>query len=380
MHQLKTLYQHILDNGNVRGDRTGTGTIGVFGYMNRYNLQEGFPLATTKKVFVRGIIEELRWFLRGSTSNLELAELDVKIWNEWALAEDVYEARPVTIEDVISMLCERNSCTREQAQSELRLHLAKIDPLEPFGTLAEAQAEYFGFPKTIQVLKGKAGDLGPIYGKQWRSWPTADGRTIDQISEIIEALKKNPFSRRHLVVAWNPADLPDESVSPQQNVLNGKMALAPCHCLFQFYSRPIDPATRADIASTTIPGYSEMTRDEAITALESVPKFYLDCLLYQRSCDAALGLPFNIASYALLTMMMAQQVDMLPGEFIHGFGDLHIYRNHVEGIKEQLKRTPCKLPTMQIKRKPDSIFDYNTEDFELLDYDCHPAIKFEISV
>ena len=380
MHQLKVLYQHILDHGNVRGDRTGTGTIGVFGYMNRYDLQEGFPLCTTKKTFVRGIFEELLWFLRGSTSNLELTEVGVKIWNEWALETDVYEDRPVTIEDVVSMLCAREGCTREQAQSQLRLHLAKIESLEPFGTLAEAQAEYFGFPKTVQVLKGSAGDLGPIYGKQWRSWPTPDGRTIDQISEIVEGLRKNPYSRRHLVVAWNPADLPDESVSPQQNVLNGKMALAPCHCLFQFYARPIDSATRADIASTTIPGYAEMSPEDTEAALATVPKFYLDCLLYQRSCDAALGLPFNIASYALLNTMMAQQVGMLPGEFIHGFGDLHIYRNHLDGIKEQLKRTPCKLPTLRIKRVPESIFDYKIEDFELLDYECHPAIKFEISV
>jgi thymidylate synthase len=380
VHQLKTLYQHILDNGNVRGDRTGTGTIGVFGYMNRYNLQEGFPLCTTKKTFHRGIIEELRWFLNGSTTNLDLLEKNVHIWDEWALAEDVYVERPVTIEDIIVRLREKFFISRERAQSMMRLELANIETLEPFASMAEAYATYYKFPKIIRELKGKAGDLGPIYGKQWRSWPTADGKTIDQIDDIVKGLRKNPFSRRHLVVAWNPADLPDESISPQENVLQGKQALAPCHCLFQFYARPIAPATRADIASTTISGYSEMTREEAVAALESVPKFYLDCLLFQRSCDAALGLPFNIASYALLTMMMAQQTDMLACEFIHTFGDLHIYRNHLDGVREQLKRTPCKLPTMRIKRKPDSIFDYKTEDFELLDYECHPAIKFEISV
>ena len=380
MHQLKTLYQHILDNGNVRGDRTGTGTIGVFGYMNRYNLQEGFPLCTTKKTFHRGIIEELRWFLNGSTTNLDLLEKNVHIWDEWALAEDVYVERPVAIEDIIERLREKFFISRERAQSMMRLELANIETLEPFASMAEAYATHYKFPKIIRERIGKAGDLGPIYGKQWRSWPAADGKTIDQIADIVNGLRKNPFSRRHLVVAWNPADLPDESISPQENVLQGKQALAPCHCLFQFYARPIAPATRADIASTTIPGYSEMTREEAIAALEMVPKFYLDCLLYQRSCDAALGLPFNIASYALLTMMMAQQTDMLAGEFIHTFGDLHIYRNHLDGVREQLKRTPCKLPTMRIKRKPDSIFDYQTEDFELVDYECHPAIKFEISV
>lgn len=266
MHQLKTLYQHILDNGNVRGDRTGTGTIGVFGYMNRYNLQEGFPLCTTKKTFHRGIIEELRWFLNGSTTNLDLLEKNVHIWDEWALAEDVYVERPVTIEDIIVRLREKFFISRERAQSMMRLELANIETLEPFASMAEAYATYYKFPKIIRELKGKAGDLGPIYGKQWRSWPTADGKTIDQIDDIVKGLRKNPFSRRHLVVAWNPADLPDESISPQENVLQGKQALAPCHCLFQFYARPIAPATRADIASTTIPGYSEMTREEAIAA------------------------------------------------------------------------------------------------------------------
>ncbi|AOY88731.1 thymidylate synthase [Marinobacter salinus] len=273
------LMQDVVDNGFDKGDRTGVGTRSVFGRQVRFNLQDGFPLVTTKKVHLRSIIYELLWFLQGSTDNNWLKERKVSIWNEWALDD---------------------------------------------------------------------GDLGPIYGKQWRSWQCPDGRVIDQISEVIEQIRTKPNSRRLIVSAWNPAELPDESVGPQDNVREGRMALAPCHCLFQFY----------------------------------VADGKLSCQLYQRSADLFLGVPFNIASYALLTHMIAQQCDLDVGEFVHTFGDCHLYQNHLtdEIVFEQLKREPRALPTLVIKRKPASIFEYELEDFEFEGYDPYPGIKAPIAI
>jgi thymidylate synthase len=245
-------------------DRTGTGTTSVFGYQMRFDLNEGFPLVTTKKLHLKSIIYELLWFLNGDTNIKYLNDHKVNIWNEWADAE---------------------------------------------------------------------GNLGPVYGKQWRSWEAPDGRVIDQITEVIETIKKNPDSRRMIVSAWNVADLP-------------KMALSPCHCLFQFY----------------------------------VADGKLSCLLYQRSADSFLGVPFNIASYALLTMMIAQVCDLEVGEFIHAFGDLHLYSNHLEQAHLQLSREPRPLPKMLINKEVKSIFDFKFEDFTLLDYDPHPHIKAEVAV
>ncbi|GGE67343.1 thymidylate synthase [Streptosporangium jomthongense] len=273
------LMRDVVDNGFDKGDRTGVGTRSVFGRQIRFNLQDGFPLVTTKKVHLRSIIYELLWFLNGSTDNNWLKERKVSIWNEWALEN---------------------------------------------------------------------GDLGPIYGKQWRSWECPDGRVVDQISEVIEQIRNKPNSRRLIVSAWNPAELPDESISPQENVEKGLMALAPCHCLFQFY---------------VIDGK-------------------LSCQLYQRSADLFLGVPFNIASYALLTHMIAQQCDLDVGEFVHTFGDCHLYQNHLTDdiVFEQLKREPKVLPNLVIKRKPDSIFDYELEDFEFEGYDPYPGIKAPIAI
>ncbi|MBY5938548.1 thymidylate synthase [Marinobacter nauticus] len=273
------LMQDVVDNGFDKGDRTGVGTRSVFGRQMRFNLQDGFPLVTTKKVHLRSIIYELLWFLKGSTDNTWLTERKVSIWNEWALEN---------------------------------------------------------------------GDLGPIYGKQWRSWQCHDGRVIDQISEVIEQIRTKPNSRRLIVSAWNPAELPDESISPQDNVREGRMALAPCHCLFQFY----------------------------------VADGKLSCQLYQRSADLFLGVPFNIASYALLTHMIAQQCDLGVGEFVHTFGDCHLYRNHLTDdiVFEQLRREPRALPKLVIKRKPESIFDYELEDFEFEGYDPHLVIKAPIAI
>lgn len=279
MKQYLDLMKDIIDTGSDRGDRTGVGTRSVFGRQLRFDLQEGFPLLTTKKLYIRAIIHELLWFLNGETNIRYLQNNKVGIWNEWA---------------------------------------------------------------------SEAGDLGPVYGAQWRSWARPDGTTVDQITHLIEQIKTNPMSRRHIISAWNPSDLPDESVSPQENVEQRKMALAPCHCLFQFY----------------------------------VADGKLSCQLYQRSADYFLGVPFNIASYALLTHMIAQQCDLEVGDFVHTFGDLHLYQNHMTDtiVFEQLKRTPGNKPTLKIKRKPDSIFDYTFDDFDIQEYVAQPGIKAPIAI
>ncbi len=279
MQQYLDLLRDVRDNGTDKGDRTGVGTRSVFGRQLRFDLQQGFPLLTTKKVHLRSIICELVWFLQGSCDNNWLQERGVSIWNEWALED---------------------------------------------------------------------GDLGPIYGKQWRSWACPDGSTIDQISEVIDMIRRKPDSRRLLVSAWNPADLPDESLSPQENVRRGRAALPPCHTLFQFY----------------------------------VAEGRLSCQLYQRSADLFLGVPFNIASYALLTHMIAQQCDLEVGDFVHTFGDCHLYQNHLTDdiVEEQLRRSPRALPKLHIKRRPESVFDYSFDDFEFTGYEPYPAIKAPIAI
>ena len=279
MKQYLELMQDIIDNGTDRSDRTGVGTRSLFGRQLRFDLSEGFPLLTTKKLYTRAIIHELLWFLRGETNIEPLQEQQVSIWNEWA---------------------------------------------------------------------DEKGDLGPVYGAQWRSWACPDGRTLDQISDLIEQIKLKPHSRRHIITAWNPSDLPDESISPQANVAQGKMALAPCHCLFQFY----------------------------------VANGKLSCQLYQRSADYFLGVPFNIASYALLTHMVAAQCDLAVGEFVHTFGDLHLYHNHLNEdiVFEQLKRAPSELPQLRLARKPASIFEYQFEDFLIENYNAQPSIKAPIAI
>ncbi len=277
MKQYLDLMRHIRDHGVDKGDRTGTGTRSVFGYQMRFDLEQGFPLVTTKKVHLKSIIHELLWFLRGDTNIAYLREHGVTIWDEWATEE---------------------------------------------------------------------GELGPIYGYQWRSWPAPDGRHIDQIAQVVEQIRAMPDSRRLIVSAWNVADLPDERISPQDNVRAGRMALAPCHAFFQFY----------------------------------VAEGRLSCQLYQRSADVFLGVPFNIASYALLTMMVAQVTGLQPGEFIHTLGDAHLYRNHREQVETQLARTPYPLPRMQLNPEVKSIFDFRYEDFTLEGYQSHPPIRAPIAV
>lgn len=277
MQQYLDLMRHVMENGCKKEDRTGTGTISVFGYQMRFDLAAGFPLVTTKKCHLRSIIYELLWFLRGETNIAYLKENKVSIWDEWATEE---------------------------------------------------------------------GELGPVYGRQWRSWQGLDGQVVDQISELIEQIKNNPDSRRLVVSAWNPAVLPDTSVSPKQNAANGRQALPPCHTLFQFY----------------------------------VLDGKLSCQLYQRSGDVFLGVPFNIASYALLTMMVAQVCDLQLGDFVHTFGDAHLYLNHLEQTKEQLSRSPYPLPTMRINPQIKDIFSFDYDDFELLDYQAHPHIKAPVAI
>jgi thymidylate synthase len=274
MKQYLDLIHHVVKNGVEKSDRTGTGTKSVFGYQMRFDLSEGFPMVTTKKLHTKSIIYELLWFLNGDTNIDYLKNNGVKIWDDWA---------------------------------------------------------------------DENGDLGPVYGFQWRNW---NNDNIDQISELIECIKNNPDSRRMLISAWNPSVLPDKSKSFSENVRNGKAALPPCHAFFQFY----------------------------------VSENKLSCQLYQRSADIFLGVPFNIASYALLTHMIAHVCNLEVGDFVHTFGDAHIYNNHIDQINLQLSRKPRKLPSLKIKRKVESIFDFKFEDFEILNYDPHPHIKGLVSV
>ena len=279
MQNYLDLLRDVIDNGTDKPDRTGVGTRSVFGRQLRFDLRQGFPLLTTKRIHVKSVVLELLWFLSGSTDNGWLKARGVSIWDEWA---------------------------------------------------------------------GADGDLGPIYGRQWRSWHCPDGRTLDQVAELVQTIRTRPDSRRLVVTAWNPADLPDESLSPQDNVRAGRMALAPCHCLFQFY----------------------------------VSEGRLSCQLYQRSADLFLGVPFNIASYALLTHLVAQQCDLGVGEFVHTFGDLHLYRNHLTAdiVWAQLARTPGPLPQLELLRRPASLFDYGLDDIRIADYAPQPAISAPIAV
>ena len=277
MKQYLDLLYRVRQFGDFKGDRTGTGTWSLFGHQMRFDLRQGFPLVTTKKIHLKSVVYELLWFLQGDTNVRYLQDHGVRIWDEWADGQ---------------------------------------------------------------------GELGPVYGYQWRSWPTPDGRHIDQISQVVEQIRVNPNSRRMIVSAWNPADLPGEHISPQDNVAAGRMALAPCHAFFQFY----------------------------------VCDGRLSCHLYQRSADIFLGVPFNIASYALLTMMIAQVCGLELGEFIHTLGDAHLYTNHLEQADEQLRRTPYELPSLSLNPDIRDLFAFRYEDIALSNYQCHPHIKAPIAV
>lgn len=309
MEQYLELLRHILDKGTKKEDRTGVGTKSIFGHQMRFDLSKGFPLMTTKKVYMRAIIHELLWFLKGETNIQYLAQNDVKIWNEWAY--QIY-------------LEENNLVDKYPRYSDA--WKAKMD-------------EFIDNIKKDDAFAKKWGELGPIYGKQWRSWESARGEKIDQIQNVIDLIKNDPTSRRIMVSGWNVGEI-------QELIRNHHHAPPPCHSLFQFM----------------------------------VVNGKLSCQLYQRSADVFLGVPFNIASYALLTLMIAQVTGLQPGEFIHTFGDVHIYLNHLNQVNEQLSRKPLPLPTMKINPKVKSIFDFKFEDFELADYNPHPPIKAPIAV
>lgn len=305
MHQYLDLLRHIEKNGVDKSDRTGTGTRSVFGYQMRFDLAEGFPLLTTKKMALRSIIIELLWFLKGDSNLKYLAENNVHIWDEWP-----YKA----------YLLKSGQAIPATGSSEWKTGLT----------------EFIEKIKSDDVFAREHGELGPIYGYQWRSWPTPDGRHIDQITQVIDQIKRSPDSRRLIVSAWNVADIEEMA----------KAGLPPCHCLFQFY----------------------------------VANGKLSCQLYQRSCDTFLGVPFNIASYALLTMMVAQVCGLEPGEFVWTGGDVHIYSNHRDQVREQLSREPLPLSQMRLNPEVKSIFDFTPEDFTLENYQSHAAIKASIAV
>lgn len=293
MKQYLDLLDKIVREGVNRDDRTGTGTLSLFGYQMRFDLAEGFPMITTKKLHLKSIIIELLWFLNGDTNIQYLCKNGVRIWNEWPYAN--YKA------------------SADFQGESLKEFATKIVENDAFAA--------------------QWGDLGPVYGAQWRNWSGGTEKGFDQIAQLIDQIKSNPYSRRHLVCSWNVPQI-------------SQMALPPCHCLFQFY----------------------------------VAEGKLSCQLYQRSADTFLGVPFNIASYALLTMMVAKVCDLEVGEFVHSFGDVHLYLNHLDQAKEQLSRKPKTLPKMLIKRQPESIFDFNYDDFELLDYVADPHIKAQVAV
>ena len=326
MKQFLELVRHVMHNGVEKSDRTGTGTRSVFGYQMRFDLNEGFPLVTTKKTHVRSIIHELLWFLMGDTNVKYLQDNGVTIWNEWAPTEDV--VRNYTLSNYLRVAEAVNKSLWQGTIEELQ---AKLNAMSE--EAAHAYLDDLGVPRGGSTVVKLKGDLGPVYGKQWRSWPTPDGGYIDQMVRVVNDLKNTPDSRRIIVSAWNVGEL-------------DKMALAPCHAFFQFY----------------------------------VANGKLSCHLYERSCDVFLGLPFNIASYALLTHMLAQQCDLEVGEFIWTGGDVHIYSNHFEQVETLLQREPRALPQVRFKRRPESLFDYQYDDFVITGYDPHPPIKAPVAV
>ena len=326
MKQFLDLVRHVMHNGVEKSDRTGTGTRSVFGYQMRFDLNEGFPLVTTKKTHVRSIIHELLWFLMGDTNVKYLQDNGVTIWNEWAPTEDV--VRNYTLSNYLRVAEAVNKSLWQGTIEELQ---AKLNAMSE--EAAHAYLDDLGVPRGGSTVVKLKGDLGPVYGKQWRSWPTPDGGYIDQMVRVVNDLKNNPDSRRIIVSAWNVGEL-------------DKMALAPCHAFFQFY----------------------------------VANGKLSCQLYERSCDVFLGLPFNIASYALLVHMLAQQCDLEVGEFIWTGGDVHIYSNHTEQVQTLLQRDPKPLPKLHFKRRPESLFDYKYDDFVITGYDPHPPIKAPVAI
>lgn len=376
MKQYLELGKKILNEGNWRGDRTGTGTIGLFGAQLVFDLAEGFPLPTTRRIAFKPMIAELLWFLEGSTNNKRLNELGAKIWDPWALKTPVIKDVPYELHERCSLYAREKGVSVEEARKALNV-LTMQGGLE----LALKEVEKYNIPETYPKIVIPEGDLGPIYGKQWRNFGG-----VDQITELIQNLKTRPYSRRHVITAWNPAELPDESISIQDNVRQGKMALAPCHCLFQFYVSDMDLHERGAIAGINTTAFIGHEYNATGVALqrkmdnEGIPKHKLSCQLYQRSADFPLGSAFNIPSYSLLLMMIAQCVDMVPGTFTYTLGDVHVYANQVELFKEQVERDPLPLCQMKINPTKKDIFSFTMEDFEIVNYQHHSPIAYPVSV
>ncbi len=438
MRQYRDYLQHIHDFGRNKADRTGTGTRSVFGYQMRFNLAEGFPLVTIKRTYMRAIVHELLWFLKGGTNSLDLEQHDVNIWADWKVPQDIIRETPVAPWDRAKLWAEKEGISLSDATRRLNIHSNEHGMEATAQMLTDA-----GIPSSRDEVAVKAGELGPVYGKQWRSWPNYRGGSIDQIAEVIELLKTKPFSRRIIVSAWNPADLPDESKPAHVNAAEGRMALSACHTMFQFMVEPMTIFDRLDYFDKTharnehltalhgrlkemfaqldarIAGYetgveakedSQATLELAEVMLKEadVPTMRLSCQLYQRSADSTLGVPFNIASYALLTHMVAQVVGMAPGDFVHTFGDAHIYLNHFEqngsiltalnaqreltgqakvkgtpdgeGLETLLTREPLPLPTLLLNPAIKNIDDFTFDDIKLVAYQSHPTMKFPIAV
>lgn len=379
MKQYLDLLKDVLENGQVKKDRTGTGTISVFGRQLRFDLREGFPLVTTKKVHLRSIIHELLWFLKGDTNIQYLNDNNVTIWDEWAVKEDVTET--ITYTDPERAEQALTSGAWKGNYSSLIEALTKADKTP--GGDGHALLDSLGVPRTYERVITKKGELGAIYSKQWTDWVTPDGRHINQISKVIDQLRNDPDSRRIIVSAWNVGDIE-------------KAALPPCHNYFQFYTRELTSEERSELyfkmIDENVELHNEYTRSVyPVVGIESagqlvklidkyIPKRELSCFFLMRSNDTTLGLPFNIASYALLTHMVAQQVNMTVGELVYSGVDVHIYSNHLEQVKLQLTREPLPLPKLNIKRKPESIFDYQFDDFEIVGYQSHPAIKAPVAI
>lgn len=376
MKQYQDLINYILENGVEKKDRTGTGTLSVFGYQMRFDLRKGFPLVTTKKTHLRSIIHELLWFLKGETNTQYLTDNGVTIWDEWALPEDEYAEYRMSNADRMAHAITEGLWVEGGSTLQAKLnHLGEKAGNEFLDSL--------GVPREERYVTRKKGDLGPVYGKQWRNWDCSSRRSmmqgttesIDQIQNAIDLLKNDPDNRRIIVSAWNVADL-------------DKMALAPCHAFFQFYSHELSAEKRLEWFKENVPMmkrlrnmvYSNSEELHKVMDENKVPRRVLSCQLYQRSCDTFLGLPFNIASYAMLIHMIAQQVNMIPGELIWTGGDTHLYSNHMDQVKELMTREPRKLPTLKIVRDVPSINDYTFHDFEVTGYDPHPAIKAPVAI
>lgn len=429
MSQYIDLVKNIYDNGRVKSDRTGTGTVSIFGAQLRFDLSQGFPVVTEKFTFMRGVIHELLWMIKGDTNIQYLLDNGVHIWDAWSVKESICEEAGLSGPERVTLYVEQSG----KSLNEVIALLTELDakhadarnlPEDQRPIDGHAFLDQAGIPRTKQVIKVKQGELGPVYGKQWRAWPNyRTGSTIDQLAEAIELLKNKPDSRRIIVSAWNPADNPDESIPPHVNAANGFAALNSCHSFFQFMAEPLtlaerlryddfvqllngDPiltrTSKVDVNNAAVdvdivnPTLSDADLEVVVSALDyrNVPKYRLSCQLYQRSADVALGVPFNIASYALLTCMVAQVVNMVPGDFIHTLGDAHLYLNHLspngkypgtaeEGedtIEDLLERKTLPFPKLLLNPEIKNIDDFTFDDIKIVGYRHSGRLNFPVAV